>query len=164
MNTKRMIYTDSDGNVRRVTAASGVIEKITKSGATEAEAWDLIRKGHGIPANALNLIVVEDGDLPYFGSFGRFAWRQDGPSAPVFDMPKARVIKTDQIRVERKMRFTVLDVDYMRADEPPGDIAEKDRIIAVRKRLRDLPVTIQPDLDAITTPEALDAWQPKWPE
>ena len=95
------------------------------------------------------------------------AWEMDTDGLPKVNMSKARVVKTDMIRVERNTRFAVLDVDYIRADEPPSDIAkiaEKDRILAVRKRLRDLPVTIQPDLDAITTPKALEAWQPSWPE
>lgn len=197
MTSKRIIWTDSNGNVRRYTPAPQAMKALTgdggmldpahidkqaasyvtagmggaearklaegfaNGGLTEAEALDLIRDRH-LLTNATNVTVVEAAELPYFGSFGRFAWRQDGAAAPVFDMGRARSIKTDQIRVERDNRLAILDIDYMRADEM-GDGAEKQRVTAKKQTLRDLPVTIQPDLDAIATPEALEAYEPPWP-
>ena len=198
MTTKRIIYTDSDGNVRRCTPAPQSMEALTgtggmlpidkidkqaaayvkrgmsaalahkmaegyaRGGLTETEALNLTREAQGIPANAANLVVVEATDLPYFGTFGRFAWKQNGAVIPVFDMARARPIKTDQIRIERDARLVQEDIAYIRADEA-GDTAEKARIAAKKQALRDLPVTIQPQLDALATPKALEAWQPTWP-
>jgi hypothetical protein len=77
-------------------------------------------------------------------------------------MAKARTIRIDQIRPERDKRLVALDVDYMRADEA-GDGSVKQRIAATKQALRDLPAAVQPELDAIATPEALEAWEPSWP-
>ena len=79
------------------------------------------------------------------------------------DMARARAIRTDLIRPERNARLLALDADYMIADEA-GDSAAKAAVAAKKQALRDLPANIQPDLDAIADPEALEAWQPVWPE
>jgi hypothetical protein len=68
----------------------------------------------------------------------------------------------NQIRPERNERLVALDIDYMRADEA-GDTAEKERVAVVKQELRDLPATIQPDLDKIDQPEELEAYEPTWP-
>lgn len=196
MTSKRLIWTDSDGNVRRCTPAPGAMKALTGTGGmlnpahidkqtashveagmdavpasklaegfangglTESEALDLIRD-RNLLTNAHNLVVVEADDLPYAGNM-RGAWRQDGAAAPVVDMVRARPIKTDLIRPERNKRLAALDVDYMRADES-GDTEKKEKITTLKQKLRDLPVTIQPDLDAIDSPETLDAFDPTWP-
>ena len=74
------------------------------------------------------------------------------------NMTKAREIKRDQLRAERKPLLEQLDVEFMRAVEA-GD-AEKQALIAERKQqLRD--VTADPAIDAATTPDELKA---VWPE
>jgi len=73
------------------------------------------------------------------------------------DMTKAREIKRDQLRAERKPLLEQLDVEFMRAVEA-GD-AEKQALIAERKQqLRD--VTADPAIDAATTPDELKAVRP----
>ena len=137
-------------------------------GLDDAEALDLIwqrtladqkKKGN----NPTNVVNIEADSLPYFGSFGRGAWKQDGAKAPTFDMSKARTIKTDQIRPERNKRLADLDVSYIRADEA-GDTATKEKIAVQKQKLRDLPATIQSDLNALDTPDKLEKFQPTWPE
>jgi len=140
--------------------ASKLAEGFAHGGLTESEALDLIRD-RSLLTNALNLVVVEADDLPYAGNM-RGAWRQDGAVVPVFDMARARPIKTDLIRPERNERLAALDIDYMRADEA-GDSVEKQHIANAKQTLRDLPATIQPDLDAISQPEKLEAYEPTWP-
>lgn len=201
MTTKRIVWTDDNGIVRRLTpspesmkaltnaggmldpahiwkqttaytkagmspaSARRLAEGYAKGGLTESEALDLTRACHFARhhySEGTNVTVVEAADLPYWGSFGRFAWRQDGATAPIVDMARARPIKTDQIRVERDKRFAALDINYIRADEA-GNVVEKQRIAILKQKLRDLPATVQPDLAAITTPEALEAWEPPWP-
>lgn len=90
----------------------------------------------------------------------RDAWEDDGSKITV-NMVKARAGKTEEIRPERNKRLLALDVEHRKAS---GNTTEQDRIDAVAQKLRHLPATIQPDLDAIATPEALEAWEPNWPE
>jgi len=73
------------------------------------------------------------------------------------DMTKAREIKRDMIRAERKPLLEKLDVEYMRAQEA-GD-TQKQALIAEKKQsLRD--VTADPAIDAATTPDELKAVRP----
>jgi len=70
------------------------------------------------------------------------------------DMNKAREIKRDQLRAERKPILEALDVAYMRAQEA-GDTAKQDAIAADKQALRD--ATADPAIDAATTPDELKA-------
>jgi len=73
------------------------------------------------------------------------------------DMTKAREIKRDQLRAERKPLLEQLDVEFMRAQEA-GD-TQKQALIADKKQsLRD--VTADPAIDAATTPDELKAVLP----
>ena len=110
--------------------------------------------------DAVETTYIERAALPTRGSF-RNAWRVKEGKVSV-DMTEARTIKIDQIRKDRDRRLTALDVPYMRADES-GNTAEKQKIIALKQTLRDLPVTIQYSIGSIETSEELDRWQPKWP-
>jgi len=73
------------------------------------------------------------------------------------DMTKAREIKRDQLRAERKPLLEQLDVEFMRAQEQ-GDQAKADEIAAKKQALRD--VTADPAIDAATTPDELKAVRP----
>jgi hypothetical protein len=73
------------------------------------------------------------------------------------DMTKAREIKRDMIRAERKPLLEKLDVDYMRAQEA-GDTALQQEIAAKKQALRD--ATVDPVIDAATTPDELKAATP----
>lgn len=73
------------------------------------------------------------------------------------NMTKAREIKRDQLRAERKPLLEQLDVEFMRAQEQ-GDQAKADEIAAKKQALRD--VTADPAIDAATTPEELKAVRP----
>jgi len=73
------------------------------------------------------------------------------------DMTKAREIKRDQLRAERKPLVEQLDVEFMRAQEA-GD-TQKQALIANKKQsLRD--VTADPAIDDATTPDELKAVRP----
>ena len=73
------------------------------------------------------------------------------------NMTKARKIKRDQLRAERKPLLEQLDVEFMRAQEQ-GDQTKADEIAAKKQALRD--VTDDPAIDAATTPEELKAVRP----
>ena len=73
------------------------------------------------------------------------------------DMTKAREIKRDMIRTERKPLLEKLDVEFMRAQEA-GDTTLQQEIAARKQALRD--VTADPAIDAATTPDELKAVRP----
>jgi hypothetical protein len=101
--------------------------------------------------------------LPWRGKL-RDAWRLKAAGDGVeMDMPAARVIRTDAVRVERNERLKEADIEYSVADEK-GDAPGKSAAGVKRQALRDIPATIQPDLEAITDPETLENCAPAWPE
>jgi len=73
------------------------------------------------------------------------------------DMTKAREIKRDMVRAERKPLLERLDVEFMRAQEA-GDTTLQQEIAAKKQALRD--ATVDPVIDAATTPEELKAATP----
>lgn len=88
-------------------------------------------------------------------------WRDDGTGKVVVDMPLARTQRLREIRTERDRRFAPLDNEWMKATGQ-GNKAEAEALEAKRQALRDIPQNI--DLEAVTTPEALEAFEPNWPE
>jgi len=73
------------------------------------------------------------------------------------NMTKAREIKRDQLRAERKPLLEQLDVEFMRAQEA-GDTALQQEIAAKKQALRD--ATVDPVIDAAATPDELKAAVP----
>jgi len=72
-------------------------------------------------------------------------------------MTKAREIKRDMIRAERKPLLEKLDVEFMRAQEA-GDTALQQDIAEKKQSLRD--ATVDPVIDAAITPDELKAATP----
>jgi len=73
------------------------------------------------------------------------------------NMDKARKIKQDQIRDERKPLLEKLDVQFMRAVES-GNSALQTEIATQKQALRDC--TVDPVILNAATPEALKAARP----
>jgi hypothetical protein len=65
----------------------------------------------------------------------------------------------DQIRAERDVRLAATDIDVFKLDGQaiPAPLKAK------RQALRDIPATVQADLNSAATPEALEAFEPTWP-
>jgi hypothetical protein len=95
---------------------------------------------------------LEEGDLPEDRTF-RLAWKLT-PDGIVVDMPKAREIHKQNLRVQRAPLLAELDTEYMRADEE-GNAAEKKRIAKRKQQLRD--VTDDPAISKAKTPDELKA-------
>lgn len=81
----------------------------------------------------------------------RNAWRHINNTLQV-DMPHAREIHKEKLRIARAEKFIELDAEYLRADEV-GDITKKNEIKAKKQILRD--ITVDPRIDAAQTPEEL---------
>ena len=129
------------------------------------DKWVTSAKPEWLPIVGWRIITPEDiegntGTLKNPRAF-RDAWKDDGTKV-VHDLAKAQAIRSDQLRVKRNARLAAEDIELMKAEES-GNVGEANRIKAKKKALRDLPATIQPDLDAKTTPEELEAYEPAWP-
>lgn len=86
----------------------------------------------------------------------RDAWQLDGPVIEV-DMPKARAIWRDKIRMARGAVLQNLDTAYLKALES-GDVALQQEIAAQKQILRDAPEA--PEIEQAASPEQLAAVQP----
>lgn len=87
----------------------------------------------------------------------RNAWTLD-KGQTVVDMPKAREIWKDKMRLARAPLLAELDKAYLRADEAKDETA-KEEVAVQKQELRD--VTDDPRIDAAKTPEELKA---VWPD
>lgn len=138
--------------------------------ATGKELFDMnvyiaeqMEANHALTPGQPSVVIPADG-APHDGDRALFreAWLFDAVKGVDVDMTAARAIKTGLIQAERDARLAALDAEYSRADGQ-GNAAEKTTIEARRQTLRDIPADIQADLDAISDPAALDAWEPIWP-
>lgn len=98
---------------------------------------------------------IQPDEIPNDRTF-REAWRIPAPRAAItVDMPAAREIHRDRMRVVRAPLLAQLDVEYQRADETGED---KSPVVARKQELRD--VTDDPALEIAATPDELKA---VWP-
>ena len=168
MKDECIVFELPDGTVRYATCP----RNYKKPGETKAQwllrAFNKTVKDNPRYAGAKRILkpVMPDGeglkpgpeDHPVEQAFGG-AWRHLGGGNIGIDMPAARTIKLDRIRAERDGRFPPLDAEWMKATGQKKT-AEADVIEAKRQHLRDIPQTA--GLEAITTPEALAAFEPVW--
>lgn len=98
----------------------------------------------------------DEHDIPHDRSF-RGAWEEDGAVVKV-NMPKARGIHMDHIRVVRNAELVKEDITFMRAVEA-GDASAQSTVATKKQVLRDIPATFD-ITTGVTTPELLKA---KWP-
>lgn len=154
------------------------IARIFRTYALDEGGWALIDAVDGAPhmadliankwhahhrAQVTNVREITEADIPGARSVAmRDAWEDDG-SKIIVNMVKARTHKTDEIRVGRDARLAQTRTDHQDADID-NNVVEKARLAQKIRTLRDLPTTIQPALEAITTPEALETYEPPWPE
>ena len=111
-------------------------------------------------ANARHVSAVHKSTLPQSRRF-RNCWRVLSENVHI-DVALVRVQILDEIRTERNSRLQASDGDLLRVNEdgmPQDIIAWRD----YRKQLRDLPPRVESDLAALTTPEAIEQYQPPWP-
>lgn len=90
-------------------------------------------------------------------------WRWDGRAATVVvSLPLARTQILAETRTERDKRLTDSDRDKARLDDM-GTAQQKAALATYRQQLRDLPATVQTDLEGKGTPAELEAYAPPWP-
>ena len=150
---KHIAFTRPDGGVSVIVPAP----KAQLPGESEADF--MARVALAVPSDATG--VTELDTLP--SRAYRNAWVLSGGAVQT-DMVQARQMKLGELRTERDVRLQATDGPYMRAQEQ-DNVAEVNRLKAVRQRLRDLPTdpATTNALNAITDPDALKAWTPQWP-
>lgn len=109
-------------------------------------------------AKVVSHIEIDPADVPADRAF-RNEWRLDGRKVAV-NMELARVSHMADIRKRRDAALATKDGEWLVAFSR-GDQAGADAIEAERQKLRDVPQTIDADIKAAATPEALKA---TWPE
>jgi hypothetical protein len=88
----------------------------------------------------------------------KFAWTMGEDGLPIVNMPKARGVQMDHIRLVRNTELTAKDVTFIRAVEA-GDTDAQATITTEKQTLRDIPQTFDLTTDN-DTPAELKA---KWP-
>lgn len=143
----RIIYQNADGGCSVIAPAPNSDLTIEEIAAKDVPT--------GVPFR-----IVPDEAVPADRTY-RNAWVADVDGGRVgHDMPKAREIHKQHMRVARTPLLGTLDTAYLRADElgGPGAAATKGSIAAQKQVLRD--VTARPDLIAAQTVAELKA---VWP-
>lgn len=109
------------------------IEKIL--GPMTQEQYEQHVRDASIPANALNVKVISDEDLPADREF-RDAWVDVTPDTKVnIDLARAKDLKLKELRQRRNALLEAKDKDYMVALEKGEDLAP---IQAKKQALRDI--------------------------
>lgn len=103
---------------------------------------------------ATDINVVEIDEQFLVDRTFRDAWELNRSNTLDINMVKARKIKLEDLRSRRNKKLQDSDVEYLVAIED-NDQVKLDDMKQKRKALRDLPQTIQPELDAAGTPEEL---------
>lgn len=141
--SKVIIYTGQDGGVSVVFPAQGYL-------SIEEVAAKSVPQG-------VDFRITDESNIPSDRAF-RNAWTDSNDTDTVdVDMPKARDIHMNNIRTERNKKLSLLDLDYIRADEQSSS-SLKASIAGQKQALRDLTETF--DLTGAETPEALKALWP----
>jgi hypothetical protein len=150
--TLRIIMQRADGGI----SVDAPIERIANDPAQlAAHIVRLEGMGHTIlkgDATGADLPNERPGQSRRF----RNAWRWDGAKIEAdLDLSRAQVMA--EVRAERNERLAT-----SRANEQQGN-PEQQSWKAHRQALRDLPTTVQSEIDIIATPSALEAYEPTWP-
>jgi hypothetical protein len=143
---QKILYTSPDGVVHMVTPAP------QNQGAEESYDAFMIRvRDRSVPADAVDVVIVEEATIPTDREF-RDGWEQTAGVVSV-NMPKARDIHMDKIRLARNEELNTKDIAWNKADTAGRSVIDTER-----QTLRDIPATF--DLSEATTPDELKALWP----
>jgi hypothetical protein len=142
-----MLYaiTKTDGSV-------ALMRLIDPEATVESEIAKWPDQGQSV----VSIAAVTEARIPRRRTF-REAWRFASGSV-VVDMPAARTIKMNHIRVLRDAKLRELDVAQLRAMEA-NDQNQLQQIAQQKQTLRDIPQT--EDLSRFSTPDVLEAYIPE---
>jgi len=151
MAGERIVYLNPETS--RVTI---VVPVPSAQAPDESDADFVARVAAQVVPEGVSHSVVAVGDLPGDRTF-RNAWALADGAIDV-DMPAAREMHMDVIRVDRNKELAELDVTFMRAVES-GDTDAQASAATEKQALRDIPQKF--DLSSYATPGDLNA---AWPD
>lgn len=170
MEDQVIVWEMPDGTIRYATCAA----KAKRPGETKPEwllrVFQTITRQDFLGAKRILRAVMADGKPLIPGSNDhliehRFsgAWLHTGDGKIHIDMPLARTQRMAEIRVKRNA--LLFDADKM-DDQQERNVRLKlpdslKNVDIYKQALCDLPATV--DMERITTPEELAAFEPKWP-
>ncbi len=148
MINQRIIINNGDGSI-------GIVIPSPEFVAVEGNTMAVLQAK--IVPEGLASRITNVSNIPSNRDF-RNAWTDDTPGVKVdVDMPKARDIHMDKIRVARDKKLIDFGIEQIIAAEQ-DDTVKLDLIKIEKQVLRDLPQTF--DLTIATTPEELKALWP----
>lgn len=147
MKMKKICYTNTDGILCIVhPVAKEDIERVIGE-MTDEEYINHIYD-RSIPSDALNVREIDDIEIPN-GRYFRNAWKDTGKIE--VDLPKARNLHMDNLRVIRNKMLYDLDVQYLKAlelkDGTDAQIAAQKQLL--RNMPQDYPLDNISDLDEL---------------
>jgi hypothetical protein len=161
----RAVIKRADGGISIIVPASGYdIATLVREHLKESAIFTTDGDGITVRTDTEELVAIcnEDGTDPDNGAViipasrtYRDCWHKSGDGCAV-DMVEARKARTDELRVVRAEKWPDIDARRNRAAED-GDDAAMAQVKIDAKKLRDMPVDVQSELNAITDPEALKA-------
>lgn len=138
--TKRIVFTNSEGGTSIIIPAPGILIQ------------DCMKD---VPSDALDVEIIDVTDVPADRTF-RNAWKRDTTPAPqkiAIDMVKAKDITHSRRRAKRDVEFAPHDEIIMK--QLPGKSDQQAE--AARASIRQKYDSIQLQIDAVNTPDALKA-------
>lgn len=147
--SKVVIYQDADDNAVIVHPSPSLIARM---GGIDAAIAHMQSRADCVPPTATSVSVRGKAEIPMDWTF-RGAWKPD----LTVDMPKAREIHMNRIRVARDEALIEADAEVKKAEDA-GDATKLAAERAKRQTLRDIPQTF--DLSGAKDPEELKALWP----
>lgn len=154
---KKIIYTSADGKLCIVYPVDKASIELSCGHALTDDEYEARVWKRSVPADAISPAYIEDNTIPADRYF-RDAWKANANLINV-DLPKARDVHMNNLRVERDARLKELDVSFQIALEK-GDTDAQKTIAARKQQLRDMPTTF--DLSQITDLEKLKSARPDY--
>jgi hypothetical protein len=156
--TKRIVFSHADGNLSIDIPIEDIANDPTKLAAHEARiAADHPTWTHEGTVEDTTLPPAQAGQSRKF----RNCWRWTGTAVET-DLPLARAQLMAEMRKERDKRLETSDGKQLRANEI-GTAQDQTDWNTHREALRDLPVSEQAAVDALTTAADLEAHTVTWP-
>jgi hypothetical protein len=151
---KVIVWTRPDGGL----SVFHVAPKSRRQGETLAQ-WINRLIAKVVPADATGVRMDDDTALP--SRRFRECWRSVAGTVAIH-LASARLQVLAELRRERNARLARSDGEKARLDEI-GTAEQKESLRAYRQALRDLPVAVAAEVEAIADAAALEAYQPTWP-
>ena len=158
--SKKVIISLANGSVEIATMDTNwKIKQIADSSKPEIIDFETALEEYRlvVDSSGTNSRITDTTNLPQDRTF-RDAWTDDLPGEQIdVDIPRAKIIRMEQIRAARDVKWEDFDKRYVIAERDAADLTTLD---TERQTLKDIPQVAQSDVDTATTESDLLA---VWP-